>query len=150
VLKPAFTANAVGARVFDARDAAAVVAGVSAEPDEVFLLQPFVPSISRGELSFVFFDGVFSHGVTKRPPVGEWRVQHEYGGVSEPFVPAAAQVREATALLARAAPGTVYARVDAVELDGRLHLMELEVVEPELFFRHHPDAPRRFADALEG
>lgn len=150
VLKPAFTANAVGARRFEASDAARVVGEVqaAAADDEAWLLQPFVPSITEGELSFVFFGGVFSHAVKKRPPTGEWRVQHEYGGVSAPFTPDAQQVQEATRLLARAAPGTTYARVDAVELDGRLHLMELEVVEPELFFRHDPAAPARFADAL--
>jgi hypothetical protein len=51
-------------------------------------------------------------------------------------------------MLRRAAPGTLYARVDAVAHEGRLHLMELEVVEPELFFRFAPEAPARFADAL--
>jgi hypothetical protein len=57
-------------------------------------------------------------------------------------------VQEATVLLERSAPGTVYARVDAVVWEGRLHLMELEVVEPELFFRHSARAPALFADAL--
>jgi hypothetical protein len=42
----------------------------------------------------------------------------------------------------------VYARVDVVPWAGRLHLMELELVEPELFFRHEPSAAERFAEAL--
>ncbi len=153
VLKPAFTANAVGAQRFDTSEAAQVVRQLldtAPSSDEPYLLQPFVPSITEGERSFVFFGGVFSHGVTKRPRAGEWRVQHEYGGVSAPFTPSAREVSEATELLARSAPGTVYARVDAVEWQGRLHLMELEVVEPELFFRHDAAAPARFADALLG
>jgi hypothetical protein len=42
----------------------------------------------------------------------------------------------------------LYARVDAIERGGRLLLMELELVEPYLFFPEHPLAPERFAQAL--
>ena len=149
VLKPAFTANAAGARLFDASDAPRVLTELGAPSDgEPWLLQPFVPSIAQGELSFIFFGGVFSHAVHKRPRPNEWRVQSEYGGESAPWLPSASEVSEATGLLLSSAPGTVYARVDTVEWEGKLHLMELELVEPELFFRHEPRAPARFADAL--
>lgn len=151
VLKPAFTANAIGAQVFDAAEVAGVLERAAQVPlagQEKWLVQPFVPSIAEGERSFIFFGGVFSHAVRKQPKPGDWRVQHDYGGTSAPFAPDAGEVKEATQLLALAAPGTVYARVDAVELDGRLHLMELEVVEPELFFRHEPTAAARFAELL--
>lgn len=151
VLKPAFTANAWGAHRFEASEAAPVLARVAqdAAPGEVFLLQPFVPSVAAGEWSFVFFAGRYSHAVRKVPRSGEWRVQHEYGGVATKVEPSAAQVAEATALLEGAAHGTSYARVDCVEWEGRLHLMELELVEPELFFRSDAQAAVRFADAVE-
>jgi len=151
VLKPAFTANAVGAQVFDAAECDAVLARAAEVPladGEVWLVQPFVPSIATGEYSFIFFGGVFSHAVHKRPKSGDWRVQHDYGGESSPFQPTRAQIDEATALLAQAAPGSTYGRVDAVDWQGRLHVMELELVEPELFFRHEPSAAARFAEAL--
>jgi hypothetical protein len=48
----------------------------------------------------------------------------------------------------QAVPDALYARVDGVTFDGAFRVMELEVVEPELFFRLHPQAPARFADAL--
>ncbi len=149
VLKPAFTANAVGARRFDAADAARVLAELGTPSDsEPWLLQPFIPSIAAGELSFVFFGGVFSHAVRKRPKPNEWRVQHEYGGESAPHPASPREIEEATVLLQSSAPGTCYGRVDAVSWEGKLHLMELELVEPELFFRHEPRAAARFADAL--
>lgn len=149
VLKPAFTANAVGARQFEAVDAARVVTELTPLPaGEPWLLQPFVPAISEGERSFVFFGGEFSHGVLKRPVPGEWRVQHDYGGVAEPWTPTREALTQARALLEKAAPGTLYARVDAVPYEGRLCLMELEVVEPELFFRVDAQAAGRFVDAL--
>lgn len=147
VLKPAFTANAFGAHVFDARDAAAVVQRIGAT-SEPHLLQPFLEGIHEGELSFVFLGGEYSHAVRKTPPPGEWRVQHEYGGVETRLEPRPEWVAEAARMLALAAPGQLYARVDCVPLDGALHLMELEVVEPQLFFTLAPDAATRFADGL--
>lgn len=151
VLKPAFTANAFGARRFEVGDAAAVVAEVRADaaaPDEPWLLQPFLEEIADGERSFVFFDGAFSHAVKKRPKAGDWRVQVDHGGTAERYEATSAEVAEATETLRRAAPGTLYARVDGVVHDGRLHLMELEVVEPDLFFHLDAEAPERFAAAL--
>ena len=149
VLKPAFTANAVGAHLFEASYARAVLTElISPQEAAPWLLQPFVPSIAEGELSFIFFGGVFSHAVRKKPKSNEWRVQHEYGGESAPYSPGASEVTQATEILEQAAPGTVYARVDAVSWNGKLHLMELELVEPELFFRHAPRSPALFADAL--
>ena len=42
------------------------------------------------------------------------------------------------------------ARVDLVRLaNGTLALMELEAIEPSLYFRMHPEAPRHFADAVQ-
>jgi glutathione synthase/RimK-type ligase-like ATP-grasp enzyme len=149
VLKPAFTANAVGARLFSAAEAQQVLSElVDAEEASPWLLQPFIPSIAEGELSFVFFGGVFSHAVRKRPVTAEWRVQSEYGGQSAPHAATANEIAQATEILRTAAPGTVYARVDAVDWNGKLHLMELELVEPELFFRHAPTSVVAFADAL--
>jgi len=147
VLKPAFTANAIGARRVKSGDVLTDLPELDA--GEKWLLQPFIASIAEGEFSFVFFGGEFSHAVRKRPPTGEWRVQHDYGGVSTPWAAPVVAIEQARALLHAAAPGTFYARVDAIDIDGRLHLMELEVVEPELFFRHHPLATKRFADALK-
>jgi hypothetical protein len=42
----------------------------------------------------------------------------------------------------------LYARVDGCVIDDELLLMELEVLEPELFLRCAPEAAGRLADAL--
>jgi hypothetical protein len=58
-------------------------------------------------------------------------------------------VLEAAARASGIAPDELlYARVDGVERDGRLLLMELECTEPQLFLEHDPGAPARAADAL--
>ena len=48
-----------------------------------------------------------------------------------------------------AVPGDpVYARVDGVERDGHLVLMELELIEPHLFLRWHAGAATRLAASI--
>jgi hypothetical protein len=57
-------------------------------------------------------------------------------------------VEQATAIMGLLPRPWLYARVDACQVDGTLVLMELELIEPTLFFRADPGAPDRFAEAL--
>lgn len=150
VLKPSFTANADGAHRFEAGRVHEVLADARrAAIDSEWMLQPFLDEVVRqGEWSLVFFAGGFSHAVRKRPAPGDFRVQAEHGGSSELRAPPAHVFAAATLAVQRAAPDALYARVDGVEHGTRLRLMELEVVEPQLFFRLHPPAADAFADAL--
>lgn len=111
------------------------------------LVQPFVEEVVRdGELSFIFFGKRFSHAMRKRPAGGDFRVQNEYGGSADAFEPAPQLIEQALQIANALGEQWLYARVDCVERDGRLLLMELEATEPSLFL----DAPaaERFADAI--
>ena len=120
--------------------------------DGTVLIQPLVDQIEReGEWSLIFFDGGFSHAVIKRPRSGDFRVQTEHGGTVEPIVPSASVIADAARALdaARVAgEAPLYARVDGCVVDGTLMLMELELLEPELFLRTDPAAAHRLAEAL--
>lgn len=120
--------------------------------DGTVLIQPLVDEIERdGEWSLIFLDGRFSHAVIKRPRSGDFRVQKEHGGTVEPIVPPASIVADAARALDAAQPAgevPLYARVDGCVVDGTLMLMELEVLEPELFLRTDPAAGDRLAAAL--
>ncbi|HET9710041.1 MAG TPA: hypothetical protein VFP39_17190, partial [Gemmatimonadales bacterium] len=113
------------------------------------LVQEFVPEIiARGELSLVYVGGHFSHAMCKRAGPDDFRVQHQYGGRAEPVAASVAARRGAEQALA-AVPGEwLYARVDGVERDGRLLVMELEVIEPELFLAWSLEAAARLAEAI--
>ncbi|MBE2254481.1 MAG: hypothetical protein IAE78_33440 [Myxococcus sp.] len=150
VLKPSFTANAAGAHRFEAGQVQqAVDAARRYEVDSEWMLQPYLEGIEReGEWSFVFFSGRFSHAVRKAPREGDFRVQAEHGGTSRLAAPPLTLLKAAQRVVDLAVPSALYARVDGVDDDGGLRLMELEVVEPELFFRLHPEAAGRFAEAL--
>ena len=114
------------------------------------LVQRFVPSIlSSGETSVIAIGGVVTHAVHKRAAEGDWRVQAEFGGsvelvdVGDRLDAAARRTIEAVQ------PTPLYARIDLVEAtSGELHVIELELVEPELFFRLAPHAATRLAQLL--
>jgi hypothetical protein len=115
------------------------------------LVQPLAPEVARdGEWSLVFLGGAYSHAVLKRPAPGDFRVQSELGGSEAAAEPPAALVDQARAVT-RSIPGPwLYARVDGVDREGVLTVLELELIEPVLFLGRHPAAPGRLADALLG
>jgi glutathione synthase/RimK-type ligase-like ATP-grasp enzyme len=117
--------------------------------DRGVLVQPFLPEIQDGgELSLLFFDGVFSHAVCKRPAAGDYRVQFQFGGTNENVQVSDELIAEARVCIAHAPALPVYARVDGVVKDGKFLLMELEIFEPLMFLARHVEAPARFAHAI--
>jgi glutathione synthase/RimK-type ligase-like ATP-grasp enzyme len=152
VVKPTIAGGAYRTYRFLIEDAAAYAKEIDATlADRGVLVQPFLSEVlSDGELSLLFFDGVYSHAVRKRPRPGDYRVQFQFGGTTESVEIEPALVAQARACVLAAPSLPVYARVDGVVRDGQFLLMELEVFEPLMFLASHPDAPRRFARAVEG
>jgi hypothetical protein len=116
------------------------------------LIQPLITSIAnQGEFSLFYFSGEFSHAIVKRPASGDFRVQEQFGGREKAIVPPDAAHALARAALSAAPALPLYARVDMViGEDGRFLLMELELIEPSLFFEHAPDGGERFAAVVRG
>jgi glutathione synthase/RimK-type ligase-like ATP-grasp enzyme len=119
------------------------------------MVQQFLPQIADGEWSLIFFNGVYSHAVLKRPGAGEIFVQQRLGGSWKVATPPAYVIDQAAAALHHAAHLTLsgdsflYARVDGIDMAGTLMLMELEVIEPGLMLTADiPGAAERFADAM--
>jgi glutathione synthase/RimK-type ligase-like ATP-grasp enzyme len=113
------------------------------------LLQPLAESVlTRGETSLVFFGEQFSHAVRKVPAQGEYRIHEHHGGTVEAHTPTEAELAAARAALAAAPAETVYGRVDLVELPDGPAVMELELIEPELFLRCAEGATARYARHL--
>src|SRR5437899_1122020 len=79
---------------------------------------------------------------------GDYRVQWEFGGTADAMVPPGNLVADAEAVMTAVPGNPLYARVDGVERDGRLVLMELELIEPHLFLGWDAGAPGRLAAAL--
>jgi glutathione synthase/RimK-type ligase-like ATP-grasp enzyme len=113
------------------------------------LVQEFVSGVYSGERSFVFIDGAYTHAFMKRAAADEFRVHVEHGGTVEAIEPAPAEIDWAQSVVATLGerPWT-YARVDAVQSDEGLVLMEFELLDPELFFQYSPAAVDCFIDAI--
>lgn len=113
------------------------------------MVQRFEPAVvNRGEWSLLFFRGSYSHAVIKRAATGDFRVQSQHGGTSVSADPSPAVIEGAERALERVPGEWLYARVDLVEAEEGVLLMELEMVEPQLFLEYHPAAPARFAAAI--
>ena len=113
------------------------------------MVQQFMDAIqSRGEWSLIFFAGQFSHAVIKTPKPGDFRVQHDFGGLERSAQAPSAIRNAAEHLLVALDQAPLYARVDGVESEGRLLLMELELIEPALFLALDAGAAGRFASSI--
>lgn len=144
VVKPAISAGSLDTRLFaTGDDLAAHVAHITRRCDA--MIQPYVASVdSYGERSLVWIDGEVTHAVRKTP-----RFSGDVEKIDGPF-PIAGDEREvAHAALAPYADRILYGRVDLARDDhGRPMVMELELVEPSLFFARHPPALDRYVAAL--
>ena len=151
VVKPAVSASAHKTWLFDSAAVPDEDELKSKMESEGFLVQQFMPEIeTHGELSFVYIDGTYSHTVLKRPAAGDFRVQQEHGGSAELVHPDSDLLDQANEIAATVAQvrESLYCRIDAVARDGRLVLMELELIEPELFLALAEGAVERFARAI--
>ncbi|MDQ3392780.1 MAG: hypothetical protein M3512_01500 [Bacteroidota bacterium] len=115
---------------------------------ESYMAQPFFDEIYLGEWSYLFFNGIYSHSVLKVPKNGDFRVQHYLGGSIIPAEPKSEEILQAAAYIEQFASDTLYARVDGLIRNGRLYLMELELIEPYLFLNAHTDALENYYHAL--
>jgi hypothetical protein len=151
VVKPAVSASASGTW----RTSAAGATADQPRLDELLragdvMVQPFLHEVrDPGEWSLVFLGGRFSHAVLKRPGGGDYRVQWEFGGSAVAMAPPRTLLADAERVMAAAPGKPVYARVDGVERDGHLVLMELELIEPHLFLGWDPGAAGRLATAFD-
>jgi glutathione synthase/RimK-type ligase-like ATP-grasp enzyme len=113
------------------------------------MVQPFIDAIAEeGEWSLVFLGGEFSHGVLKLPAEGDFRVQASYGGTAISANPRNEWLDLARSILNAVPWPWLYARVDGCIVEGRFMLVELEMLEPDLFLNLDAAGPARFADSL--
>ena len=115
-----------------------------------FMVQPFMPAIvNEGEYSLFYFDDQFSHAILKTPKAADFRVQEEHGGIITSISVTPDLLHAGRLAVSQIDPIPLYARVDLVRnSDNQWLIMELELIEPALYFRTDPGSPKRFADAL--
>jgi glutathione synthase/RimK-type ligase-like ATP-grasp enzyme len=113
-----------------------------------WLIQPYLPEIeAQGELSLIFFNGIFSHAVLKKPKAGDFRVQRQYGGQYQRVDPTP-EILQTAQRIATLQGNLLYARVDGLMIGDEFHLMELELIEPDLYFEFGEDISKRFVASV--
>jgi glutathione synthase/RimK-type ligase-like ATP-grasp enzyme len=115
-----------------------------------FMAQPFMQNIiTEGEYSLFFFNGEFSHCVLKKPKENDFRVQEEHGGKFKSVVPTEQQIIIAKNIINKLSTIPLYARADLVRTaDNDFALMELELIEPSLYFNMDEQSPIKFVKAF--
>lgn len=117
---------------------------------EAMLLQPFQDDVVQtGELALMVVDGAVTHAVKKVAKPGDFRVQDDFGGTVHAHTPTEEEVRFAEAAVRACPEEPLYARVDIIRDNaGALAVAELELIEPEMWFREYPAAADRLAEAV--
>ncbi|MFD9335329.1 RimK family alpha-L-glutamate ligase [Streptomyces sp. NPDC060028] len=158
VVKPSVSAGARNSARYteEQRDAAEAHVRLLHADGETAMVQPYMERIVEGERALVFLGGEFSHAMRKGPVLTDTgRVDNER--VPHPdliaHVPDAAERAVAAAALAvvktPAGDPLLYARVDlALARDGSPVVMELELIEPNLFLTTAEGAVERFVEAV--
>lgn len=143
VVKPCVSAGARGAV---RGDAASVQEHIDALlPTHDLMMQPYLTETEGiGEHSSIYLGGSLSHVVRKEPALKGGAYSSTEVTPTEPHDDEIALGK----MLDTTIGSLLYARVDSVVIEGRAHVMELELIEPQLFLRHAPGAAERMADLV--
>ncbi|MFA6456875.1 MAG: hypothetical protein WCW40_08645 [Bacteroidota bacterium] len=119
--------------------------------EEAMMLQPFLHSVmTHGEVTLMVIGGKYTHAVLKKTKPGDFRVQDDYGGTVHAYSPTQVEIDFAETTVAACTPMPVYARVDLLQDEnGNPAVSELELIEPELWFRFYPSAADRLAEEIQ-
>ena len=153
VVKPAVSASAHETRRFDVgeRDEGQAHLDRLIATRDV-MVQPHLSELAeQGELSLLFASGAFTHAVRRRSRLVDGHVMPKSAPANAPAiaVKSAERVLDAAAALTGVAPNDLlYSRVDLAPAEDGYLLLELELIEPSLFFAHVPEAADRFAAAI--
>jgi Fe-S cluster biosynthesis and repair protein YggX len=152
ILKPAVSGAARHTYKFDSTDVLNFekVFGELIE-EENLMLQEYQEQITtKGEVSYMLFGGKYSHAILKKAKPGDFRVQDDFGGTLHEYHPTNEEIAFAEHALSQCPELPVYARVDIFwNNQDALVLGELELIEPELWFRKCESAANACAEAIQ-
>jgi len=149
IIKPTVGASAHGVYKIHKREAESKqVLVTELLKESAVMVQPFMKEIENGEYSIIFIGKRYSHAVLKVPKRGEFRVNYEQGSREEITEIDKDLLLQAQAVVDTIEPSLLYTRVDGIIVDGKFMLMELELIEPHLYFDLYPEGAEKFVSTL--
>ncbi len=150
ILKPAISGGSIGIFKGKKDDPQLLIHAKEILKNHDLLIQPFIENITKdGEFSLIYFNREFSHAIRKLPADQEFRVQEKYGGTIELYNPTSLQLEIATRAINSAPAKAIYARVDLIRYKNSDVIMELEIIEPELFLKNSKEGIKRLAHLIK-
>lgn len=118
---------------------------------ECMLFQEFLTNITtEGEISLIMIGGQYTHAVKKIAKKGDFRVQDDHGGTVEEYHATKEEIIFAENCITQSPFSPIYARVDIVyDNNNKPSLSELELIEPELWFRNCKESAKKLAEEIE-
>jgi glutathione synthase/RimK-type ligase-like ATP-grasp enzyme len=115
------------------------------------MIQVFQKNIlSFGEVSLMMIGQKFSHAVIKKVKRGDFRVQDDYGGTVESYSPSSRLILFANNIMQNLSFKPTYARIDVIlDNNHQFALSELELIEPEMWFRFSPSSSKNLAFSIK-
>ncbi len=148
VVKPAVSAGSYKSSRYDRWNDEARRHARELHAEEAVMIQPYYANIEKhGERSLIFLDGSYSHAVRRHLPLVEGP---EVDYLMQPVEASQAELEAAEKILKHLPfPDLLYARVDLIpNPEGHPVLLELELIEPQLFLREHPEGAPLLARAF--
>ena len=118
---------------------------------EDLIFQEFLSNIiSKGEISLIFIGENYTHAVKKIAKEGDFRVQDDHGGSVEVYDASKEEILFAQNCLAKCPILPLYSRVDIIyDNENEISLGEIELIEPELWFRNNIVAAGLLANEIK-
>ena len=119
--------------------------------EEAMMLQPFMHQVvTKGEISLMIINGTYTHAILKQAKKGDFRVQDDFGGSVHEYIPSQEEITFAENAVKACIEFPIYARVDIIwDNNNQLAISELELIEPELWFRFNNDAATQLAKGIK-
>ena len=149
IIKPCVSANADDTFILEQNKLGSlkpVLENTFSQKD--FLVQPFIKNIRiEGEYSLIYFGNRLSHVLLKTPKNGDFRVQEEHGGILKTInKPESSLIDFGNKVMETIPYQCLFSRVDVVRGSNNYLLMEVELIEPSLYFNMDLNSPQMFAE----
>ena len=151
IIKPCISANADYTYILEEKTALSKLNTLKKDfIDKEFIIQHFIQDIkNEGEYSLIYFGNTLSHVLLKTPKVGDFRVQEEHGGTLKSIInPEQALIRFGKNVINKLPRACLYSRVDIVRNKNEFLLMEVELIEPSLYFNMDSKSPKKFVEVF--